>query len=68
MESSAHTPYFPSYEPGGYFIANNSKTNPTKKSKQAKTSIKSLNFLKMRQKFTQNLKNSVKFDKIKRLI
>ena len=39
-----------------------------KKSKQAKTSVKSLNFIKMRQKFTQNLKNSVKFDKIKRLI
>lgn len=31
MKSSAHTPYFPSYEPGGYFIADNSKSNPTTK-------------------------------------
>ena len=46
MESSAHTPYFPSYEPGGYFIANNSKANPTQKKQTSKTSVKSLNFLK----------------------
>ena len=46
MESSAHTPYFPSYELGGYFIANDSKTNPTQKKQTSKTSLKSLNFLK----------------------
>lgn len=36
VESSAHTPYFPSYEPGGYFIADNSKTNPTQKKQISK--------------------------------
>ena len=63
VESSAHTPYFPSYEPGGYFIADNSKTNPTqkkqisKKRSSSKTSIKSLNFLKNALKIHAKFKN-----------
>lgn len=36
VESSAHTPYFPSYELGGYFIADNSKPNPTQKKQTSK--------------------------------
>lgn len=54
MESSAHTPYFPSYEPGGYFIANNPKTNPTQKKQ---TSVKSLNLLKKCAKIHAKFKN-----------
>lgn len=57
VESSAHTPYFPSYEPCGYFIANNPKTNPIQKKQTSKTSVKSLNLLKKCAKIHAKFKN-----------